>query len=79
MNEMLIQGLTIMCIGMGVVLSFLCLLIVSMHIMSKVIGKLNEMFPESVAQLAGANPKKLTTSNDEEIALAIVSAMFRAK
>ena len=78
MNELLIEGLSAMLIGMGTVLSFLCLMIISMFIMSKVVRKLNEIFPEAIP--AGANTKKVTTSGDDsEIAAAIVAAMFRSK
>jgi sodium pump decarboxylase gamma subunit len=74
-SELWIQGLVAMCIGMGTVLSFLCLMIVTMHIMSAVVKKLNVIFPEVIPQPAGA--KKVAASNDEEIAVAILSAMFR--
>lgn len=76
MNELLIEGLSAMLIGMGTVLSFLCLMIVSMFIMSKVVRKLNEIFPEVVPQAAGAK-KTVAKSDDSEIAAAIVAAMFR--
>ena len=46
-------GLQMMCIGMGFVLCFLFILIVSMMIMSKVVGYLNKIFPEAVEE-----PKK---------------------
>ena len=80
MNELLIEGLSAMLIGMGTVLSFLCLMIVSMFIMSKVVRKLNEIFPEAVPQAAGGSKSKaVTKSDDSEIAAAIVAAMFRGK
>ena len=74
-SELWMQGLVAMCIGMGTVLSFLCLMIVAMHIMSSVVRKLNQIFPEAVPQTAGV--KKVASSNDEEIAAAIVAAMFK--
>ena len=74
-SELLAQGLVAMCIGMGTVLSFLCLMIVSMYIMSAIVRKLNVIFPEAIQQPAGV--KKVSSSNDEEIAVAILSAMFR--
>ena len=73
--ELWIQGLVAMCIGMGTVLSFLCLMIVSMHFMSAIVKKLNQIFPEAIPQVAGV--KKVSSSSDEEIAVAILSAMFR--
>ena len=74
-SELWIQGLVAMCIGMGTVLSFLCLMIVSMLIMSAIVRKLNQIFPELAPQTATS--KKNITSNDEEIAVAILSAMFK--
>ena len=76
MNELLIEGLSAMFIGMGTVLSFLCLMIIAMFIMSKIVRKLNEIFPEAVPQTAGA-AKKAVVSDDSEVAAAIVAAMFR--
>ena len=74
-SELWMQGLVAMCIGMGTVLSFLCLMIVAMTIMSAVVKKLNLIFPEAIPQTAGT--KKAVSSNDEEIAAAIISAMFK--
>ena len=76
MNELLLEGLAAMLIGMGTVLSFLCLMIISMFIMSRIVGKLNIIFPEAVPQ-TGGNVKKITSGDDSEIAAAIVAAMFR--
>ena len=75
--ELWIQGLVAMCIGMGTVLSFLCLMIVAMHIMSSIVKRLNVIFPELVPQAAGV--KKAASSSDEEVAVAILSAMFSRK
>ncbi len=75
MNETLVQGISVMCIGMGTVLAFLCITIASMHVMSFVVGKLNKIFPEAVPQVAGAK----RVADDSEIAAAIVAAMFRGK
>ncbi len=78
MNEVLIQGISVMCIGMGTVIIFLCITIASMLFMSKIVGKLNLVFPEVVPQTAGG-ARKSATSNDEEIAVAILSAIFGKK
>lgn len=76
MNEILTEGLSVMLVGMGTVLTFLCLLILSMTVMSKVVLYLNTIFPEAVPQVAG--PKKAkASSSDEEIAVAILSAMLK--
>lgn len=70
MSENLLSlGLQMMCIGMGFVLCFLCILIVSMMIMSKVVGYLNKIFPEAVEE-----PKKQAKSSDDtDIAVAIAA------
>lgn len=75
MNELLAQGIAVMCIGMGTVLIFLCITISSMFVMSKVVRKLNEIFPVAVAQPAGA--PKAAGGDDENIAVAILAAMFK--
>ncbi len=59
MNELLVQGVSVMCIGMGTVLSFLLITILSMFIMSNVVRKLNTIFPEAIPQVAGGKPKRL--------------------
>ena len=76
MNETLVQGLAVMLVGLGTVLTFLCITIASMFVMAKVVGKLNEIFPELVPQTAGASAN--AASNDEEgIAVAILSALLK--
>ena len=77
MNETLIQGISVLCIGMGTVLSFLLITIASMVVMSSVVGKLNKIFPEVVPQVASSKAKKVTSSCDEEIAVAIISAILK--
>ncbi len=77
MNETIMQGVSVMLIGMGTVVAFLCITIISMFVMSFVVGKLNKLFPEAIPATAGG-AKKVTTSNDDsEIAAAIVAALFR--
>ena len=44
--------------------------------MSKIVRKLNEIFPEAVPQVAGG-VKKISAGDDSEIAAAIVAAMFK--
>ena len=77
MNETIMQGVSVMLIGMGTVVAFLCITILSMFVMSFIVGKLNKLFPEAVPAVAGG-AKKVTTSNDDsEVAAAIVAALFR--
>ena len=76
MNELLLEGLSAMLIGMGTVLSFLCLMICAMFVMSKCVRKLNEIFPEALPQTAGG-AKKIASGDDSEIAAAIIAALFK--
>lgn len=76
MNTSLLEGSMVMAIGMGTVLTFLCLTILAMTVMSTVVGYLNKIFPEAVVETAGAKVRK-SSSNDEEIAAAIVAALFK--
>ena len=74
MNEILSEGLVMMCIGMGTVLLFLCTLIVAMQVMSACVIRLNKWFPEAV----GVNVKPAAQSNnDEAVAVAIAAAISR--
>ena len=83
MNEILVnlipvikEGLSMMLVGMGTVLTFLCIMICAMFIMSACIKKLNEIFPEPVAVTASTK-KQAKSSDDSEIAVAIAAALFR--
>ncbi len=77
MNETLIQSLTVMFIGMGTVLAFLCTTIFSMIIMAKIVKKLNEIFPEAVPQTAAASNVTPSANEDENIAVALLSALIK--
>ncbi len=77
MNETFIQSLTVMFIGMGTVLAFLCTTIISMLVMAKVVKKLNEIFPEAVPQTAGTCKVAQAANEDENIAVAILSALLK--
>lgn len=75
MNEILSEGLALMCIGMGTVLLFLCTLILSMNVMSVCVLKLNEIFPEAGANTKGTSGKSPVSNNDDAIAVAIAAAV----
>ena len=77
MNETLLQGVSVMLIGMGTVVAFLCITIISMFVMSFVVGKLNKLFPEAVPVVAGSAKKSVSSNDDSEVAAAIIAAMFR--
>ena len=77
MNETIMQGVSVMLIGLGTVVAFLCITILSMFVMSFVVGKLNKLFPEAVPAVAGGAKKVATSSDDSEVAAAIVAALFK--
>ena len=69
-------GFSVICIGMGSVLLFLCLTIVSMVIMSAVIRWLNTVYPEpqpAGAATAGRRPQD-TGGDDAAVAVAVLMA-----
>lgn len=74
MNEILSEGLVMMCIGMGTVLLFLCTLIISMQVMSACVAKLNEWFPVAEANI---KTPSVRTTDDSEVAVAIAAAISK--
>ena len=68
---MLKAGLTLLVMGMGTVFSFLILLILTMVVTYKILQVVNKCFPEATPEAAMV--KKTTSSNDEEIAIAIAA------
>jgi len=74
MNEILLDGLVIMCIGMGFVLMFLCIMIWTMGIMSKVVGYLNKKFPEKL--LVFETAKKCVIAKEDEIVAVAIAAVI---
>ena len=71
-----ILGFTLMGIGMGTVLLFLCVLIGSMRIMSTIVLYLNKIFPEKVETVQKA-VKNVVSNDDEAIAVALAAIMAR--
>ncbi len=68
--EIWTQGFTIMIVAMGIVFSFLVVLVIAMQIMTKCIGFINKIWPEKTEE-----PKaKVKTADESEIALAIAIA-----
>ena len=70
-GDMLKAGLTLLVMGMGTVFFFLVILIFTMVITHKVLTMINKIFPEAVIETAPV--KKVSSSNDEEIAVAIAA------
>ena len=71
--ELLKLGCFIMVIGMGFVYFFICIMIWAMNLVAKFIKMINKYFPEQVEE-EKYQPKKKTTDNEAEIALAIACA-----
>ena len=74
MINVLEEGLAIMCTGMGVVFSFLIILIFSMIIMSAAVKSLNKLFPEVAPEQKSSKPKR-QGKEEEEIAIAVAVAV----
>lgn len=70
------EGLILLGIGMGVVFSFLCVLVLSMKGMSTVVQWLNKLFPEEVEVVEKRGARK-NVAEDEAIAVAIAVARAR--
>ena len=76
-GEIFNEGFAVMLVGMGTVFTFLCILIVSMLSMSKIVRRLNEIFPEVVAEVK-TTTKKVASNVDEAIAVAIAAIFSKA-
>ena len=70
--ELWIQGGTTMAVGMGIVFSFLVILVFAMLIMSSVVDWLNKVCPVAMPEVKQI---KKTATDDSEIAVAIAVAM----
>ena len=70
-------GLTLMILGMGFVLAFLCILIAAMHGMSAIVAYLNKIFPEKIDVVEKKSSSKAVTKDDEAIAVALAAIMAR--
>ncbi len=73
-SEILMQGLTIMLVGMGVVFSFLVILVFATMLVSSVVKWLNKVCP---VQNEETKKIKAKSSDDSEIALAIAAAFAK--
>lgn len=73
--ELLMQGVTLMVIGMATVFAFLVLLILAMSGSAAFFSKFAHLFPEETA----AAPKKTTPASDPTAEIAVALAAIRAK
>ena len=76
MNETLMEGLTLLVMGMGFVLTFLCIMIAAMTIMSKIVAYLNTIFPEAIETVEKKSVSK-AAGDDGAVALALAAAMMK--
>ncbi len=70
-------GLTLMILGMGFVLAFLCILIAAMHGMSAIVAYLNKIFPEKIDVVEKKSSSKTVAKDDEAVAVALAAIMAR--
>lgn len=70
------NGLILLVMGMGFVLTFLVILICSMGIMSKFVGYLNKVFPEAVEEIK-TTVKKASSGVEDAIAVALAAIMAK--
>ncbi len=66
-------GVTTMSVGMGIVFSFLVILIFAIMIMARCVALIDKLFPPVVEETKTA--KKIKTSDDSEVAVAIAAAI----
>ena len=72
------DGVVIMLIGMGVVFLFLTIMVFVMDWTSKLILKLNEIFPEEIEDEKPSKKQKRTDDSEVALAIAIACAQRRA-
>lgn len=70
------NGLILLVMGMGFVLTFLVILICSMGIMSKFVGYLNKVFPEAVEEVK-TTVKKASSGVEDAIAVALAAIIAK--
>lgn len=72
------DGIIIMLIGMGVVFLFLVIMVYVMDWTSKLVLKLNEIFPEEIPEEKPTRKKAGNNDGDVALAIAIACAQRRA-
>jgi oxaloacetate decarboxylase (Na+ extruding) subunit gamma len=71
MNEMLSSGIELMLLGMGMVYAFLAMLIVAIHVMSRLVRR---YFPEMPAKFSD---QAIVAGNDKAVIAAITAAVHQ--
>ncbi|MGP8291595.1 OadG family protein [Vreelandella zhanjiangensis] len=75
-TELLQEGLSIMGLGMGFVFVFLTVLVISVTLMSKMIGRFQPI-PLAVASGSKGTHKPVTDSQEDEVKAVISAAVHR--
>lgn len=73
--ELWAEGLTTMVVGMGIVFSFLIILVFAIHIMVRIVRVVDKFCP--VIEPEVKTNKKQAKSDDTEVAIAIAAAINR--
>lgn len=76
---MLVEGLSLMIIGMSTVMGFLCLLVALMHLSGLFFRWYNQAFPEAAVSKTQAEPKSAKNHRELAIALAAIAAHRSAR
>ena len=72
--ELLKEGCVVMCIGMGMVITFLTIMVFSIEIMHIIIEKLNKIFPPEIKEEVKKTTIAKKPTADEQIAIAIAAS-----
>ena len=72
--ELFKEGCIVMVIGLGMVITFLTIMVFSIEIMHIIIEKLNKIFPPEVKEEVKKTAKVKKPSADEQIAIAIAAS-----
>ena len=71
---MLAQGLVLLVAGMGIVFSFLAVLVLTMQVMARIVPRFNYVLPDEEPK---KKPAPAAASDDSAVALAIAVALSR--
>ncbi len=72
--ELLKEGCIVMVIGLGMVITFLTIMVFSIEIMHIIIEKLNKIFPPEIKEEVKKVVKAKKPTDDEQIAIAIAAS-----
>ena len=76
--ENLMAGIALAGIGIGVVFAFLSILICALYFAGKVMACINKYFPEAVVADGGMKSPAASANKENEVAVAILSALIQS-